>query len=57
MPLKLAIMFNTEIRKHIEETSCHGFLIIDTANSSSRGLGSKQKQVCSINVSKMACQS
>ncbi|KAH3704109.1 hypothetical protein DPMN_020541 [Dreissena polymorpha] len=50
-------MFNTEIRKHIEETSCHGFLIIDTANSSSWGLGSKQKQVCSINVSKMACQS
>ncbi|KAH3793118.1 hypothetical protein DPMN_146623 [Dreissena polymorpha] len=42
-------MFNTEIRKHIEETSCHGFLIIDTANSSSWGLGSKQKQECSIN--------
>jgi hypothetical protein len=43
-PLKLAIMFNTEIRKHIKETSCHGFIIIDTANSSSWGLGSKQNR-------------
>ncbi|KAH3873363.1 hypothetical protein DPMN_036597 [Dreissena polymorpha] len=45
-PLELGIIFNTEIRKHIEETSCHGFLIIDTANSRNWGLGSSERLKC-----------
>jgi len=45
-PLELGIMFNTEIRKHIEDTSCHGFLMIDTANSRNWGLGSSERLKC-----------
>lgn len=32
-------MFNSEIKKNIEETSCNGFLMIDTENSRNWGIG------------------
>ncbi len=45
-PLELCIMFNKEIRKHLEETSCHGFLMIDTENSRNWGFGSIERLKC-----------
>ncbi|KAH3720963.1 hypothetical protein DPMN_063875 [Dreissena polymorpha] len=46
MPLELGIMFNTEVRKHIEKIPCYGFLMIDMENSRKLGLGSSERQKC-----------
>ncbi|KAH3846387.1 hypothetical protein DPMN_088688 [Dreissena polymorpha] len=45
-PLELGIIFNIEVRQHIKETSCHGFLMIDTANSRNWGRSSSERLKC-----------